>query len=295
MTRIPAAVETEFLRLLEKRFAEKILLRGFSPIAGGCINQGGRVSTSAGDFFIKWNDAAKFPGMFEAEAKGLTLLKACRTIYIPEVISQGTEHNWQFIVLEFVNSTNRSQSFWKDLGTELAELHRNTDTHFGLDHNNFMGSLRQINDQSIAWIDFFVNNRLQPQLKLATDNGLISPFVVQKFETLYKKLSSVLATEKPALLHGDLWNGNLIINHQGGPCLIDPAVYYGHREVDLAMTRLFGGFADEFYESYHESFPLTPGFRERYDIYNLYPLLIHVNLFGSSYIPQINSIIASFV
>src|SRR5690606_5312124 len=135
----------------------------------------------------------------------------------------------------------------------------------------------------------------QPQLKIAADSRLISPSVTQKFETLYKKLTSILNTEKPALLHGDLWNGNLIVNQDGDPCLIDPAVYYGNREVDLAMTRLFGGFEDEFYESYQEAFPMMPGYDERFDIYNLYPLLIHVNLFGSSYVSQVNTIISSFV
>ena len=294
MNNIPQAVQHGVLILLEKRYSGKVFKHTFSSVYGGCINHGGKLTTSQGIFFVKWNNAGKFPGMFEAEANGLRLLKVQEAINNPSVIDHGESETFQFIILEFIEDSSPSETFWNDLGVSLAKLHRCTNPYFGLDHHNYMGSLRQFNDQAASWINFFIGHRLQPQLKLAVDSHLADRQIITKFEKLFKELPSILTDEKPSLLHGDLWNGNLIVN-KGAPCLIDPAVYYGHRESDLAMTRLFGGFADEFFEIYHEAFPLNPGYSNRFDIYNLYPLLVHVNLFGRSYLTQVGSILNAFV
>jgi fructosamine-3-kinase len=163
-----------------------------------------------------------------------------------------------------------------------------------LDHDNYIGSLRQFNKYQSTWTEFFIEQRLNIQLKLAFDNGLAKSDWTKQFESLYKKLSSLLPEETPSLLHGDLWSGNLITDEHGGPCLIDPAVYYGNREADLAMTKLFGGFADEFYSVYEANSRIAPGYNDRLDLYNLYPLLVHVNLFGSSYIPSVDAILRRF-
>src|SRR5690606_11403493 len=153
-------------------------------------------------------------------------------------------------ILEFIQSEPRSGEHWSLLGTQLATLHRTTQPTYGLDHNNYMGSLMQVNTTHHAWIDFFIANRLEAQLKRGTDNGAIPSAVRKKFNAVYNRLPNLLITEPPVLVHGDLWSGNLITDEKGNPCLIDPAVYFGHREVDLAMTQLFGGFDSTFYSAY---------------------------------------------
>ncbi|WP_276367965.1 fructosamine kinase family protein [Chryseolinea sp. H1M3-3] len=266
----------------------------FSFISGGCINEGGQLKTSLGKFFLKWNNDKKFPGMFEAESRGLKLLRKQQAIKIPDVIGNGTRSPHQFLLLEFIEQKTQIKNYSQHLGQRLAALHRCTAPSFGLDHNNYIGSLQQFNQFHSSWIDFFINQRLNIQLKFAIDNGRVSPDWIQKFQSLYLKLPSLLPQEKPCLLHGDLWSGNLITDDKGEPCLIDPAVYYGNRESDLAMTKLFGGFDEEFYGSYDETFPLQSGYQKRADLYNLYPLLVHVNLFGGSYIHSVETILRAF-
>lgn len=276
-------------------FHQDISIKNFSQVGGGCINNGGLIQTSRGDFFLKWNDAKKYPAMFQAEAKGLKLLGNANTIRIPVVTTVGEKGEYQFILMEHIKSQPRSENYWEVLGKELAALHQSSNSSFGLDHDNYMGSLPQLNAQKNSWIDFFIIQRLEVQLKIATDFHAVENSLTKKFHALYKKLPSILHEEKPSLVHGDLWSGNLITDEKGNPCLIDPAVYYGHREIDLAMTQLFGGFNDAFYQSYQNAYPTLPGLQERLDIYNLYPLLVHVNLFGQSYLSQVNTILRTFV
>ncbi|SKC75935.1 fructosamine kinase family protein [Ohtaekwangia koreensis] len=295
MRGIPEAIHQRVQTLLQQQVSSSIIIKDFSFIAGGCINNGGKLSTSEGRYFLKWNDASKFPGMFEAEAKGLKKLSATQSIYIPEVIGVSEAEGYQFLLLEFIDQSSRSANYWKDLGQQLATLHRTSSLFFGLDHSNYIGSLPQTNATNSSWVDFFIHQRLQVQLKLAMQSGLAEKSLLRNFDALYIKLPSLLPEEPPSLLHGDLWSGNVITSHNEAPCLIDPAVYFGHREMDLAMTQLFGGFNAEFLEAYHEEFPLLPEFHNRIDLYNLYPLLVHVNLFGSSYLAQVNSILKRFV
>lgn len=270
-------------------------LKNFTFCSGGCINSGGKLITSSGNFFLKWNDRKKFSGMFEAEAKGLKLLSKPDVIRIPKPIISGETETHQFLLMEFIEEKTKSDSYWKNLGWQLASLHRNSADDFGLDHHNYIGSLKQFNNPNKNWVAFFIEQRLEVQLKLATDNKRTSHEVVQLFQSLYKKLPELLPIEQPSLLHGDLWNGNLITDNKGEPCLIDPAVYYGNREAEIAFTGLFGGFPPEFYRSYNENFPFFPGFNDRSDVYNLYPLLVHVNLFGGSYLSQAVSILKQYV
>jgi protein-ribulosamine 3-kinase len=267
----------------------------FSFSGGGCINHGGKIETTNGTYFLKWNDLQKFPEMFSAEARGLSLLANSGTLHTPEVISAGATSNYQYLILEFIESRARDQSFWSHFGIGLANLHSHSDEFFGLDHDNYIGSLRQCNCSYKNWIDFFVEQRLQPQLLMCEAAGYPDNGHMRQFEALCKKLPDLLAMEKPALVHGDLWSGNVIPDEFGLPCLIDPAVYYGNREVDLAMTTLFGGFDSSFLKSYQEVFPLQPGYQRRFQLYNLYPLLVHANLFGGSYWLQVVSILNQFV
>jgi len=267
----------------------------YFPASGGCINNGGKVVVGRKDFFVKWNDRSRYPGMFQAEAKGLHILGASETLRIPEVIHVGEEGSFQYLLLEYIDDGRRSPDFWESFGRGLAKMHKHSAPRFGLDHNNFIGSLPQDNCESGSWIEFFIERRLRSQLAIALQNNGLNKSAASDFDKLFAKLNSLLPDERPSLLHGDLWGGNLMIADNGEACLIDPAVYYGHREVDLAMTQLFGGFDSVFFESYNEEFPLLPGYRERLDLYNLYPLLVHVNLFGGGYAAQVMSVLRRFL
>jgi protein-ribulosamine 3-kinase len=287
-------IPSEVLEASRTILGDGVKISEFIATGGGCINHGGRLKTSSGDFFLKWNDAKRYPGMFEAEAKGLRLLKENSSIHIPDVVNWFSVSSFQGILLEFVESKGKSGSYWNQLGTGLASLHKNSSSFFGLDHANYIGSLKQFNNSSPSWVPFFIEQRLDVQLKLAIDQGHLDRSIIKQFENLYRQLPSLIPEEKPALLHGDLWSGNVITTPTGEPCLIDPAVYYGHREAELAFTQLFGGFGEAFYDSYEETYSLPPDFNKRVDIYNLYPLLVHVNLFGGGYVQQVRSIIKQF-
>ena len=288
MTRqVPIDVQNGVLRLLRQLTESAVAINDFSSTSGGCINSGGKLTTSVGNFFLKWNDAKKFPNMFQAEASGLNLLHSAQAVYVPKVIGTSIEGSFQFILLEFIEG-RISEDYWRKLGTGLAAQHKVKSEMAGLDHSNYIGSLSQINTQQKSWIEFFINHRLEAQLKLIT---AIDSSLSKNFESLFTRLPELLPEEPHSLLHGDLWSGNLIATAQGRPCLIDPAVYFGNREAEISFTLLFGGFDDEFYATYHEAVPLQKGFRERVPIYNLYPLLVHANLFGGSYLSQVKSII----
>lgn len=289
LTAVPASIREQLPGIL------KTGLKNFSVCSGGCINHGGKLETASGSFFLKWNDNKKFAGMFKAEAKGLELLSKPGVIHVPQVITSGETDSYQYLVLEFIEEKIKSASFWENLGRQLALLHQNSGATFGLDHDNYIGSLKQFNKPGKDWTSFFTEQRLDVQLKLAVDNQKADREIIQLFKSLYKKLPDIFPDERPALLHGDLWSGNLITDRNGEPCLIDPAVYYGNREAELAFTQLFGGFSHEFYESYNENFPFFPGFNDRSDVYNLYPLMVHVNLFGGGYLSQVVSILKQFV
>ena len=291
LTSVPIPVQQGVLKILHQHHSSSVVLSGFSFTLGGCINHGGKLVTSAGPYFLKWNDAKKYPDMFAAEAEGLTLLQNAGAIHVPAVIGTGVEESFQFLVLSYIDSKPKTKNFWRNLGQQLASLHRVTNDRAGLPHDNYIGSLPQFNLQHTSWIEFFISQRLEAQLSLMENSDSV---LTHQFESLFKKLPSLLAEEKHSLLHGDLWSGNLIANQNGDPCFIDPAVYFGNREIEISYTQLFGGFDIEFYASYHEAFHLQPGFEQRALIYNLYPLLVHVNLFGGGYLEQVKSILRKF-
>ena len=271
--------------------ATGVTVMNFSLASGGCINHGGKVTTSSGTYFLKWNDLKKFPGMFVAEARGLSLLRGAAAVSVPAVIRVGEAAAFQYLLLEHIEAGRQRTKYWENFGSGLAAMHRKSADNFGLDHDNYIGSLPQQNKLQSSWVVFFIEQRLRPQLQMAIERAKVSNAVLKKFEQFFIKARSLFPAEPPALLHGDLWGGNIMTSSQGEPCLIDPAVYYGHREADLAMTHLFGGFHPSFLDSYVEAYPLQPGYEERLDIYNLYPLLVHVNLFGGGYLSQVVSIL----
>ena len=301
----------------------------FSSIGGGSINDTYRIESGQLNFFCKVNSVKKFPALFEKETIGLNFLRNTHTLRTPEIIWCGTFQDKQILILEWIEQGLRTETFWKKFGEELAALHRcngpmsarrrlsdrdgqtkeSSDRDgqtrersdgdrqtvcFGFHENNYMGALPQDNGWCDNWTDFFITRRLQPQIKLAQDGRLLGKTDVALFEQLYKKLQSMFPIEQPAALHGDLWSGNYLCDSNSEPVLIDPAVYYGHRSIDLGMTRLFGGFDELFYAAYHYQSPLPKNFDEQANVCNLYPLLIHLNLFGSGYLSSITSILKTY-
>jgi len=259
----------------------------FNPVGGGSINHTYRIVAAKETFFCKINQLSAFPGLFNAEQKGLELLAQQQVLRIPRVIAHAHTGDMQVLILEWIEQGLKTADFWKTFGRQLAALHHIQHSRCGLESDNYMGALPQNNQWTNSWTDFFAHQRLQPQVKLALDRRLLEPAHVTQFEKLYQQLGNIFQDEPAALLHGDLWSGNFLSDDAGQPVLIDPAVYYGHRNMDLAMTTLFGGFDALFYESYQYHFPLPANFRQQWDICNLYPLLIHLNLFGKSYLSDI--------
>ena len=281
----------EILKHLEKHYG-KVL--SFHSLSGGCINSAGIFRTNSNEFFIKWNNKEKFPNMFESEARGLEIMREKNGIRIPKVNETGNSNLYSFIILEYIRPGKQNESYWNTFGKQLAELHLHTAPNFGLDHENYIGALHQSNHYTTNWIDFFVSHRLEPQIELLKIKNKWPSEYNKALSHLIMELASIFPNEKPALLHGDLWSGNLLTDNNGCPVLIDPAVYFGHREMDLAFSMLFGGFDDEYIQSYNEIYPLQPGLKTRTDYYNLYPLLVHANLFGDNYLNQIGSILHKF-
>jgi len=263
-------------------------------VGGGSINHAVQFTTQHKKYFLKWNDAIHYPGMFESEANGLRLIRSTNTLFVPEVLHSGVAGKYSFLLMEFLEPGRHQKNFWEHFGIQLAKMHRHPATLFGLDHDNYIGSLKQLNTQNESWADFFLAARLEPQFKMAMAANKLPSNALDWLENIAKVIDDIMPMEKPSLLHGDLWNGNFLVSNEGAACVIDPAVYYGHREMDLAMTKLFGGFDQDFYEAYHSEFPLMQGFEQRFDIYNLYPLLVHVNLFGGGYIQQVKNILSRF-
>ncbi|RVU00797.1 fructosamine kinase [Mucilaginibacter limnophilus] len=257
------------------------------PVSGGDINRAYCLHTATGKYFLKTNSNSRFPGMFHAEANGLELIHQSNTIAVPKVILQGDHNDESFLLLEWLDTKRPGAEDARQLGLQLAAMHKSTALKFGLDSDNYMGSLAQRNDRHSTWAKFFVTQRLQPMVKMAVDKARLNIADASKFEALYKMLPGMFDEEPPALIHGDLWGGNYLIGSDGRPYLIDPAVSYGHREFDIAMTTLFGSFNNEFYVAYNEAFPLAKGWQQRLDLWNLYPLLVHVNLFGGGYAGQV--------
>lgn len=269
-------------------------IQNIKQVGGGDINEARQLDTAKGSFFVKLNNHSVALDMFEQEAKGLALLATTSSFKIPETLAVGQVDETSYLLLEHINSGLRTTSFWENFGTQLAEMHRQAQAYFGLDHDNYIGTLTQANTPHDTWTSFYPAQRLAPQLKMAIDQNRMTLQDAKAFDRLYKRLPEICPEETAALLHGDLWSGNFMSASPSNPVLIDPAVSFGHREMDIAMTRLFGGFDAAFYEAYHNAYPLQKGFDSRIDIYQLYYLLVHVNLFGGGYVNSVRKTLSRF-
>ena len=257
-------------------------------LAGGDINQVYATDNSV----FKINNAADFPEMFKKEAIGLDALR--KGIRTPFVLDQGEFKDLQFLEIELIHEGKKNAVFWQGLGKKLAQLHQLSNDQFGFEQDNYIGSLKQRNDFKNSWSEFLVEMRLQPMIEMAVNNGDVNYVESKPIEHFYKRLVDIYPDESPALIHGDLWGGNYLCAENGDPVLIDPAVYYGHREMDIGMMHLFGGFENSIYNSYNEHYALAPNWKDRITINQLYPLLVHVNLFGRSYWSRVSSILEPF-
>ncbi len=290
----PIALQEALIKTLHENTGYDHNISRVSPVGGGCINDAHVVVTDRGRFFVKYNHARRYPGMFEAEARGLEVLKKADELSVPEVIGTGESGDLAFLMLEYIDSQPQEKDFWENFGRGLARMHKHTSPNFGLDHPNYIGSLPQSNAFSESWEDFFINQRIQPQLRLSRESGKTDRELEKKFERLFARLGEFFPAEPPALLHGDLWSGNYMAGNKGEAVIIDPAVYYGHRYMDLGMSKLFGGFAPDFYKAYHAEYQLYAGWQQGIEIANLYPLMVHVNLFGGGYLGSVNSVLRRF-
>lgn len=277
---------------IENILGEKILKN--QRVSGGDINEAHQLSTAAGNYFVKLNNVPFAKDMFEKEAYGLELISKSLTIPAPSVVGIAYHDDVAFLILDWIESGSRQANFWENFGLQLANLHKVKQPDFGLVHHNYIGSLIQFNNKESEAIPFFINQRLLPQIKIAKKSNKIETNTLKDFNTLFKKLPDILPDEKPALTHGDLWNGNFMVNEKGNAVLIDPAISFSLREMDLAMSRLFGGFDEVFYQSYKAAFPVQPNLKERIPIYQLYYLMVHVNLFGGGYLNSVRSILKQF-
>ncbi len=277
---------------LNKRLNFRIT--GSRSISGGSINRAVKISTASGEFFLKWNASAP-EDFFEKEADGLKLLNSAGSgLHIPEVIAaEGPkDHRPGFLMMEMIQEGRSGDSL--DFGIKLARLHQTTAKQFGLENDNYIGSLPQSNRRHEQWIDFFVEERIGPQLKMAVESGKIRSSILKNWDRLAARLDEIFPPCTPSLLHGDLWSGNYLFDSTGNGVLIDPAVYYGHPEMDLAFTKMFGGFSTDFYRGYRSESTIEAGFDERVPICNLYPLLVHVNLFGGHYTNQLEGLLKKY-
>lgn len=268
-----------------------------TPVSGGDINDARLLRMQSGQsFFVKINSGEQAFPMFRAEAKGLEILRSAvpNQISIPEFIACDHTGDSAFLLLEYIPTGTPLTGFWATFGKSLAQMHQKSREQFGLDHANFIGRLPQTNDPQDAWPAFYTHQRLMPQGKMAYEQNLLDLKDMQHLERLCKQLGDLYPTEPPALVHGDLWNGNYLVRDNGRAVLIDPAVAYCHREMDLAMTKLFGGFPQEFYSAYQETYPLEAGWEDRLPLGQLYYLLVHLNMFGTSYLPSVKRIIKRF-
>ncbi|MCZ2485248.1 fructosamine kinase family protein [Aquirufa antheringensis] len=282
-------------KIIQHHVGENTEVKDLEFFYGGNFNLAVRVQLKNSDeYFIKWNQG-DHQGLFDAEAKNLDLIGKTSSISVPSVMGTGTMEEKEYLMMECIPSGEKAANYWVDFGEKLALLHKNTsESGHGLDYTNFIGAAPQINTWNQNGIAFFIEHRLRNQLVRAIYDRKIDAELEAKFETLFEKLPSLLPNEKSALIHGDLWSGNAMTNPQGLITLVDPACYYGFREAELAFTTMFGGFDESFYEAYHANFPIEKGFHERIPLYNLYPLLVHVNLFGEGYLPAVKKIVDSY-
>jgi fructosamine-3-kinase len=281
----------DIVERIENFLGEKISSE--HSLGGGCIANARRIEMESGKSYFLKSYSHGGSAILRNEANGLKELRKAAAIRIPEVIMCDDT----FLLTEYIESGYRIKNFSEVFGKQFALMHRYKGKRFGFYEDNYIGATPQINrPQYNNWIEFYWENRLMYQYRLAEKNGYASDELKEGYRILEEKIHDIIggSEEEPAVMHGDLWGGNYMIDEKGEPCLIDPAVYYGHREADLAMTMIFGGFDARFYSAYNEEYPLPEGWEYRSDIYKLYHIMNHLNIFGTGYYSQALRLINSY-
>lgn len=264
------------------------------PASGGSINEAYQFTNGKTSYFCKVNSATKFPHLFQKEKNGLEWIRKHTYLKVPEVLDFFVLEETQILLMEWIEPARETLLFWKKFGEGLAQMHKVKENYFGFVEYNYMGAVPQQNTPTPDWVSFMTGQRLEPLVKKAKEARLLDPVHLTGFDALYKKLPQFFDEAPPSLLHGDLWKGNLLCTEPDLPVVIDPAVYFGHRAMDLGMTTLFGGFPPLFYEAYHYHFPLPKEHPAQWRICQIYPLLIHLIIFGKSYLPKLNERLKEF-
>ncbi len=274
----------------------RVSISSTQRVSGGCISQAEIVTLEDGcKFFVKYNHTT--PELFVAESEGLAEIELTKAIRVPQVIGNDqTDSGTGLLVLEVIETGQADTEFETRLGRSLANMHRRgRNDRFGYHCDNFIGRSLQINCWATSWVEFLIRDRLGYQSSLAQANGHTTTEFLKRFDRVISKLTSFIESDvEPCLIHGDLWSGNFMIASNGDPVLIDPAVYYGSREAEFGMTTLFSGLSPRFYDAYNECWPMSDGWQERVEIYRLYHLLNHLNLFGGVYFPACMQILKKF-
>ena len=280
---------------ISERIGRAFQLQSAVAVGGGCINSAYRLLGAERSFLVKLNRTDRL-GMFETEAAALDAIIATATVRTPQPICHGVTDAHSFLVLEWIELRSADRSAEQQLGRQLARMHRIEQSHFGWSMDNVIGATPQLNRVTSDWVDFWRSCRLGFQLELAEENGYSGR--LQKDGARLCDLLDGFFTDyhpQPSLLHGDLWSGNHAMSTTGSPLIFDPACYYGDREADMAMTELFGGFGSLFYQAYQATWPLDAGYQSRKQLYNLYHILNHLNLFGSGYLAQAESMVRALL
>lgn len=260
----------------------KFIIQKTERLSGGDISEVFKIKTDKGIFVLKLFSADQQP-LAEAEIHGLEKLRKTGIFRIPEVYDSGTYSAGCFILMEFIEAGSPSHKTFNCFGEHLAKLHAVTQKDFGLDQDNFIGCLPQRNGLMKDWCEFYATMRIRPQIELAVMHGYLNLNELPETDKISSVCKNIFSETPPSLLHGDLWNGNFLIDKKGEIVLIDPSVYFGHPVMDIGMSRLFGGFPVEFYRSYFQNNGIEGDLFAQIDLAQLYYLLVHLNLFGNSY------------
>lgn len=264
------------------------------PVHGGDINEAYCIFSDEKKYFLKLNNAAAYPQMFEKEKDGLDNLKKHFGGIVPNVIDSGVAGNVQFILMEWIERGTPQKDFWQQFGKSLANMHQKPQPHFGWHTDNYIGSIVQQNNLTESWQLFYAEMRIIPLVERLFNEDSFSKTDFRKAENFCKEIVNIFPEEPASFLHGDLWSGNFMVAANSYASVYDPAVYCGHREMDIGMTKLFGGFDTQFYQAYNDEYPLEHGWTNRLSYTQLYPLLVHSVLFGGHYIQSVQSILRPF-
>lgn len=265
------------------------------PVSGGDINKSYCIVSDREKYFIKLNFSKNYPGLFKAESLGLKKLSVSNYLGIPTVLKTGEIGDQQYLLMEWIYTELNPKLYSNELlARGLVAIHQTHQENFGFESDNYIGTLKQFNNYHRSWADFYYAERLMPLLRLIVEKNKLDSFWLNKLELLHVRLADIFPEEKPSLLHGDLWSGNVMGGKGGKPHIYDPAVYFGHREMDLGMMKLFGGFDNDVFEIYNELFPLENEWQFRIQLTQLYPIMVHAVLFGGIYVKEVLNTLTLF-